>query len=63
MKKNKNKNKTFNKDVVMPIFFCEKCNKTLGCSYENFGNMCDEEMTFEANKASLLIKELQENEK
>ena len=48
------------KTGVMPRFFCKKCNTHIGCSYENFGNMCDEEINFEANLEFLIIEEEKE---
>lgn len=44
--------------IEIPKFYCTKCNTHIGCSYENFGNMCDEEINFEANKDKLIIYEI-----
>jgi hypothetical protein len=37
------------KTGVMPRFFCKKCNTHIGCSYENFGVFCSEELKFKQN--------------
>jgi len=34
------------KTAVMPRFFCKICNTHTGCSYYNFGVLCDEELKF-----------------
>jgi len=53
--------------AVMPRFFCEKCDTNIGCSYYNFGVLCDEELKFKNkimetfySKIDRRLKELKE---
>lgn len=53
--------------IVMPRFFCKKCDTNIGCSYYNFGVLCDEELKFKNNimetfysKIDRRLKELKE---
>lgn len=49
MNKNKTQNEQLPQDAVMPRFYCEKCMTSTGCSYYNFGVLCNEELKFENN--------------
>jgi hypothetical protein len=49
MKNEINENKALSQTSVMPRFLCKKCNTHIGCSYENFGVFCSEELKFKQN--------------
>jgi len=44
--------------IVMPRFFCKICNTHIGCSYENFGVECDEELKFKKQLKNIKMKSI-----
>jgi len=53
-----NTNARLLKTAVMPRFFCKICNTHIGCSYENFGAECDEELKFKKQLKNIKMKSI-----